>query len=53
MVPCQHGHWLARAMPAADAHVLAHEGHLSLLAGQVPAVVHAASHYAQVDDRGP
>jgi pimeloyl-ACP methyl ester carboxylesterase len=34
MVPLSHGRWLAAAMPAATAHLLPGEGHLTLLAGR-------------------
>lgn len=30
MVPCEHGHWLAQAIPGARAHLYDDEGHISL-----------------------
>ncbi|MCF3961464.1 alpha/beta fold hydrolase [Streptomyces fuscigenes] len=39
MVPADHGRWLARRMPAATAHVLPSEGHLSLVANDFDDIV--------------
>ncbi|MGH7691823.1 MAG: alpha/beta fold hydrolase [Candidatus Dormibacteria bacterium] len=38
MVPPAHGRWLARQLPAAEAHQLAEAGHLSPLLEQAPAI---------------
>ena len=38
MVPVGHGHWLAKHVAGAEAHLLPGEGHLSLI-GAFPAVV--------------
>lgn len=35
MVPQSHGRWLAAQLPAATAHLLEDEGHLSILANHV------------------
>ncbi|MGH2719607.1 MAG: alpha/beta fold hydrolase [Actinomycetota bacterium] len=40
MVPFRHGEWLAGAVPAARAHLLAGEGHLTLAVGRVGEIVH-------------
>jgi pimeloyl-ACP methyl ester carboxylesterase len=41
-VPFAHGQWLARAIPASTAHLLEGEGHLSVLAGQIGAILDEA-----------
>jgi hypothetical protein len=41
-VPFAHGQWLARAVPASTQHLLQGEGHLSVLAGQLGAILDEA-----------
>lgn len=38
MVPSQHGEWLVRHLPKADAHISDDDGHVTLLKYRVPAV---------------
>jgi pimeloyl-ACP methyl ester carboxylesterase len=38
-VPVSHGEWVARAVPAAEARIDDAEGHLSLIARRMPAVL--------------
>jgi len=37
-VPCSHGQWLAERIPGADARLLDHDGHLTLLTNHIGAV---------------
>jgi pimeloyl-ACP methyl ester carboxylesterase len=37
-VPFSHGQWLAARLPAAEVHLEAEEGHVSLFTGRIPAV---------------
>jgi pimeloyl-ACP methyl ester carboxylesterase len=37
-VPCSHGQWLAQRIPGADARLLDHDGHLTLLTNHIGAV---------------
>jgi hypothetical protein len=38
VIPVDHGDWLSRVIPGAEAWISADEGHLSLMTGRIPDV---------------